>query len=61
MSRARPLNIRCFKTLRPPRVLIRDLKPWTRARRLFFGWYVLFGIIPFQPIDYTHCPKGVSI
>jgi len=32
-----PLNIRLLTTLRPAFVRIRDLKPCTRARRLFRG------------------------
>ena len=33
----RPLNMRRFRTFRPPRVLMRALNPWVLARRLFLG------------------------
>ena len=62
MSLWRPLNILRFKTFRPPRVLIRCLKPCTRARRRLRGWYVRFGIGNNSVQEnYTHSRKRVSI
>ena len=41
-----PLLRRRAKTLRPPTVFIRALKPWTFWCFLLLGWYVLFIIEP---------------
>ena len=38
----RPFDRRRAKTARPPLVRMRARKPWTFARRSFFGWYVRF-------------------
>jgi hypothetical protein len=40
----RPLARRRASTFRPFFVLMRDRKPWTLARRRFFGWNVLLGM-----------------
>ena len=39
------MNLRRRRTARPSEVRDRALKPCTRARRRFLGWYVLLGIL----------------
>lgn len=48
----RPLARLRAKTVRPPAVAIRALKPNLRWRLVLLGWYVLLVINPFNPLYY---------